>query len=61
MVDASEVKNRSVDWLGEAALADHILSNGGKTIDPTSGLLEEVLVSPSIDSGGGGDRRVDDL
>ena len=59
MVDADEVKNRSVDWRGEAALADHVLSNGGKTIDPTR-LLEEGLVSPSVYSEGEGDRRMDD-
>ena len=59
MVDADEVKHRSVDWRGEAAIADHILSNGGKTIDPTR-LLEEELVSPSIYSEGGGDCRMDD-
>ncbi len=60
MVDANEVKNRSVDWRGEAALADHVLSSGGKTIDSISGLLEEELVSPSIDSRSRGDCRVDD-
>lgn len=48
LVDASEVKNRSVDWQRETVLADHLLSNGGQTIDPTRGLLEEELVNRSI-------------
>lgn len=48
LVDASEVKNGSVDCRRETLLADHLLSDGGQTIDPTRGLLEEELVSPSI-------------
>ena len=59
VVGADEVKNRSVDWRGKAALVDHVLSNEGKTIDPTR-LLEEELVSPPVYSEGGGDRRMDD-
>ena len=59
MVGANEVKNRSVDWRGEAALADHVLSNEDKNIDSTRGLSEDELVSPSIYSVGGEDRRMD--
>lgn len=43
----------------ETVLADHILSNGGQTIDPTRRLLEDELVSPSIHSDGGRDSHMD--
>ncbi len=55
LVDADEIKNCSVDWQRETALEDHVLSNEGQTMDPTRGLLEEELVSPSVYSDGGRD------
>ncbi len=44
----------------ETVLVDHVLLNGGQTIDPTRGILEEELVSPSVYSGGGRDCHMDD-
>ncbi len=48
-----------MDWRRETVLADHVLSNEGQTIDPTRGLLEEELVSPSIYSDSGSDCHID--
>ena len=61
MVNANEIKNHSIDWRREAALAEHVLSNGSQTINPTRGLLEEELVFLFIYSEDKGDRRIDVL
>ena len=61
LIDINEVKSRSVDWDKETELADHVLANSGQTIDLTTGLLQEELVSPSIYSDGGREFHMNSL